>query len=357
MMQEQRPFSTLDPGPTAADEVRKASLLRVLVVDDYVPFRRFVCSMLGKMPELQIVAEISDGSEAVQKAKQLQPDLILLDIGLPTINGIEAARQIRKLSPGSKIIFISQESSADVVEEGLALGAVGYVVKAHAGSELLSAVGAVLEGRQFISSGVSGHNFAAASDARDGFSSNGPLLSTLLRKTETTRGHRAEFYSDDAAFVLGFSNFIEAALNAGDAVIVVSTESHQRSMFQKLQERGVNVPAVIEQGRCLFVDVAETNSSFMENDVPTPVRFFKVVDDLIVEAARAAQGKQFRVAVCGECASILWAQGKANAAIQVEKLCHKLARRYEMDILCGFSLGCFYREEDTKIFREIASNR
>ena len=75
------------------------STIRVLVVDDYEPWRRFVCSTLQKRPELQVVGEVSDGLEAVQQAEQLQPDLIVLDIGLPTMNGIEAARRIREVSP------------------------------------------------------------------------------------------------------------------------------------------------------------------------------------------------------------------------------------------------------------------
>jgi len=126
------------------------SSLRVLVVEDYEPFRRFVCSTLGKRPELQLICEVSDGLEAVQKAEELQPDLIVLDIGLPTLNGIEAARRIRTLAPESKILFLSQESSADVVQEAFSLGALGYVVKEHAESELLAAVEAVRQGRQFF---------------------------------------------------------------------------------------------------------------------------------------------------------------------------------------------------------------
>jgi DNA-binding NarL/FixJ family response regulator len=122
------------------------SSVRVIVVDDYEPFRRFICSTLEKNPELQIVGQASDGLEAVQKAEELQSDLILLDIGLPTLNGIEAARRIRKTSPECKILFVSQESSADVVQEALNLGARGYVVKTRAGSDLLAAVEAVLQG-------------------------------------------------------------------------------------------------------------------------------------------------------------------------------------------------------------------
>jgi len=121
------------------------------VVDDYEPFRRFVRSTLGKRPELQIVGEASDGFEAVEKAEELQPDLILLDVGLPTLNGIEAARQIHTLAPESKMIFLSQESSADMVQEALSLGAWGYVAKVKAGSDLLPAVEAVLQGKRFVS--------------------------------------------------------------------------------------------------------------------------------------------------------------------------------------------------------------
>ena len=135
------------------------------MVEDSEPFRKFVCSTLGKRPELQIVGEVSDGLEAVQKAEELQPDLILLDIGLPSLNGIEAARRIRKFSPESKILFVSQESSPDVVREALGTGARGYIVKTDAGSELLEGVNAVLRGEQFVGRRFAGHDFVGASHA------------------------------------------------------------------------------------------------------------------------------------------------------------------------------------------------
>ena len=144
----------------------ETSSSRVLVVEDSEPFRKFVCSILGKRPELQIVGEVSDGLEAVQKAEELQPDLILLDIGLPTLGGIEAARRIRELSPQSRILFVSQDSSVHVVQGALAEGAKGYVVKTDARRELLTAVDAVLRGEQFVSRRLSGHDFVGTSDAR-----------------------------------------------------------------------------------------------------------------------------------------------------------------------------------------------
>ena len=111
---------------------------------------------------MHIVGEVSDGLNAIQKAGELRPDLILLDIGLPTLNGIEAARNIGRLVKESKIVFVSQESSADVVQEAFRVGARGYVVKTHAGCELLTAVSAVLRGETFASSGLAKRDFTGA---------------------------------------------------------------------------------------------------------------------------------------------------------------------------------------------------
>jgi DNA-binding NarL/FixJ family response regulator len=130
------------------------SSIRILVVDNFEPLRRFVCSTLQTQPEYQVIGEVSDGAEAVQKAQELQPDLILLDIGLPTLNGFEVARQIREHAPRSKILFVSEDRSADIAESALQTGASGYVIKSNAASELLPAVGAVLQGKQFVSANV-----------------------------------------------------------------------------------------------------------------------------------------------------------------------------------------------------------
>lgn len=125
------------------------------MVEDFAPYRASICSTLGTRHNLHVICEVSDGREAVRKAEELKPDLILLDIGLPMLNGIEAAQQIGRVAPQSKIIFLSAESDPDVVQEALNLGACGYVVKTKADCDLLAAVDAVLEGRQFVSSGLS----------------------------------------------------------------------------------------------------------------------------------------------------------------------------------------------------------
>ena len=125
--------------------------LCILIVDDFASWRKFVCSTLEERQHLHNIVEVSDGLEALQKAQELQPDLILLDIGLPTLNGLEVARQIEVLAPRSKIIFLTETHDSDVSEEAFRSGARGFVLKSSANEELLAAVDAVLAGKRFLS--------------------------------------------------------------------------------------------------------------------------------------------------------------------------------------------------------------
>jgi DNA-binding NarL/FixJ family response regulator len=130
--------------------------LRVLVVDDHDDWLRFISGIVASQPECLVIGEASDGLEAVQIAEQLQPDLILLDIGLPKLNGLEAARQIQAVAPTAKILCVSENRSHDIAEAALANGAAGYVVKSDAGNDLLPAIRSVLEGKRFISASLTG---------------------------------------------------------------------------------------------------------------------------------------------------------------------------------------------------------
>jgi DNA-binding NarL/FixJ family response regulator len=131
-----------------------ASSIRVLVADDYEPWRGFVSATLHTQPNLQLVAEASDGLEALEKAQELQAEMILLDINLPKLNGFEVVRRVREQMPQMKIIFFSADRSLDTAEDALRMGADGYVVKSDAGKELVPALKAVLGGTQFVSSSL-----------------------------------------------------------------------------------------------------------------------------------------------------------------------------------------------------------
>ena len=126
--------------------------VRIVLVDDFKPWRRFVAALLQESPDWEIVCEASDGLEAVRKAEEFQPDLILLDISLPRLNGIEAAESIRKIAQGTKILFVSENRDSDIATAALSAGGHGYLVKSDGATELLVAVETVLHGKRFISS-------------------------------------------------------------------------------------------------------------------------------------------------------------------------------------------------------------
>ena len=127
--------------------------LRILVVEDHAPFRRLICTALQRRGEVQTI-EAVDGLEAVQRAEALQPDLILLDINLPKLHGFEVAKRIHSLAPHARLLFVSQESSPDIVRKALSLGADGYVQKLSSGTDLLPAIDAALGGQRFVSSSL-----------------------------------------------------------------------------------------------------------------------------------------------------------------------------------------------------------
>jgi hypothetical protein len=281
--------------------------------------------------------------------------LILLDVGLPKLNGIEAARRIRTLSPESRILFLSQISEEDVVQEALSLGVQGYVLKSQVGGDLRAAVEAVLRGERFVSKRLKQNsvNAPAAKGSEDGCKQG--VSAHAVKEGGVNRWHEAHFYADDASFLAGFTSFIETALIAGKAVIVIASESHRESLLRRLLRCGMDVGAAIEQGRYIALDVDETFSKFMVKDRPDPVRFFQAAHECIAEAAQTASGEHLRVAACGEGTSILWAQGKADAAIELERLWDDVAKTYDLDVLCGYLLSLSQGKQQNNAYHQICA--
>jgi CheY-like chemotaxis protein len=277
-------------------------LSRVLVAEDYRDWRRQIRSLLQSRPEIEIVCEVADGAEAIEKAAELRPDLILMDLRLPVLNGIEACRRIRRANPRSKILFLSQEKSTDVVQAALDTGALGYVNKADAAPELARAIDAVLQGQRFISSS----------------------LELLDGEARSPRGHEVLFCFDDEAIVDGLCSFIVAALAAAEPTIAVVTESHRKSLLERLQQRGLDMKAFIQQGIFVCLDAEVPCSS---------AQFFQILESAAQRAFEDA-GEPRRIALCGERAGRLWAQGKIEEALELERLCTQLTASRNARILC-----------------------
>jgi hypothetical protein len=174
-----------------------------------------------------------------------------------------------------------------------------------------------------------------------------------LAKREVGRCHNVQFYSDDSLLIDGFILFLWAALKTGNPAVFIGTASHRKTLLERLHAESPDIRTAIRQGKYVALDAVEFLSNFMVNDMPDPGWFLKVVGDLIVAAGKGANGEHLRVAACGESASMLWAQGKADAAIRLEELWNEIAKTYEVDILCGYPLESLRREEDSYTFRRI----
>ena len=289
---------------------------------------------------MQIVDRVSDGLQAVRRAEELQPELIVLDIGLPSLNGIEVAGQIRRLSPKSRILFLSQESSVDVVREALGTGASGYIVKSDAGRELLEGVSAVLRGELFVGRRFAGDDFTGVSNAR--VSEGKPSTSNFApvqQTAEISRNHEVQFYSNEARFLAGLAVFVEGALDAGSAVVVVATESHRKSLLQRMQRNGANTVAAIGQRRYVPLDAVESLSAFMDSTGPNRNRFLSIFGPVICSAKIAAGVQNNSVLVFGEMVAILWAEGRMEAAIELERLWNELAQTHLFHLRCAYPMS------------------
>jgi DNA-binding NarL/FixJ family response regulator len=130
------------------------------VVDPFEPWRRFVVLILKENPQLQIIGVASDGLEAVQKAGELQPNLIVMEVSLPTLNGIDAARQIRTATPKCTILFLSRENDPEIARTALREGARGYVLKEDLVTDLAVAVETVIQGKRFVSHGLASYDLS-----------------------------------------------------------------------------------------------------------------------------------------------------------------------------------------------------
>jgi DNA-binding NarL/FixJ family response regulator len=308
----------------------------ILVVDDYEPWRRHVATTLSNSPRWRIVAEAADGQDAVKKAADFRPDLILLDVGLPVLNGIEAARQILAHEPSRRILFVSEHQSWEVAEAALCTGARGYICKSDSGRELSPAMDAIVEGGRFVA-------------ARFG----GRVDEKTARRSASTSSlrHEAVFYSSDDLLIDEWASVAQGALEAGATFIVVAFDKRRDRIQAMLEDRGVNIVRALCDGRYVSLSVDEAISQWMVDGRPDETRFWTAATSLMLAAAKASTAEQPHVVACGECAPSLCAQGHVEAAIRLEQLWDELAATYHLDIFCGYSSdGC--RCEDARDARE-----
>jgi PAS domain S-box-containing protein len=167
--------------------------------------------------------------------------------------------------------------------------------------------------------------------------------------------HSVQFYGDDAFLLDELSGFVGSALGAGDAAVVIATRTHRDGLARRLEERGLNISLAVAQGRYVALDAAETLSKFMHTGQPDPALFTGLVGGIVARAAGAAMSERPRVAAFGEMVSLLWAEGKPEAAIRLEQLWNDLARTHAFDLRCAYPMSLFDHSSDGEPLATICS--
>ena len=272
----------------------------ILLAEDFATFREFVSRELRQRPEFRVV-EVSDGLAAVQQAEQLRPDLVLLDIGLPGLDGLSAARRIRSITPESGIVFVTQESAPEVIHEALALGSLGYVHKSRARHVL-------------------------------------PLVESILDERQTPRvphHHQAQFCADETTMLETAERFLGSALSATDAVIACVTASHMQQLRERLKNGGSDVDSALERGSFVHLDADQLAASVRADGVS---HWKPALVQVVQSAASATTGPPRRVAIFGECAPALCASGHFDLALELEAFGTELVNTMSVELMCAYPM-------------------
>ena len=288
----------------------------MLVVEDHAKFRTVICELLQESPGVRIVGEAADGLDAIRQAEALRPDVVLLDMSLPSLNGLEVASRIRAAIPDTKVIFLTVEASPEVVEQAFRCGAHGYVYKPRAHRDLLTVLDAITQGARFVNSGLervaAGHSSAS-------------------------HHHHVAFCSSDEVVIRTLGRFIARHLDDGSAVVSLVADVHAEGVRRNLLASYVDLDVAIQEQRYVALQISDLFAQVLVDGYPEPARFFSVAEDLLTDAARRARNG--RVAACGEGAPTLWVQGHREAAIQLEHLWDEVAKNRRMDVLCAYPLS------------------
>jgi DNA-binding NarL/FixJ family response regulator len=289
---------------------------RVLVIEDHDLWRQRVCAELGRTERYDVVGELTDGAEAVREASRLKPDVVILDISLQNVNGIEAARRIFTANPDARILFLTAQRSREIAEAALATGARGDLLKTEAGGKLELAVETVINGGWFISPGLPDE-----------------VVHTTRRKRHFPWRHDAVFHSSEPALIDDYVRFAEDSLESGKVVIMAATPDRLGRVQAGLESHGVAVGRAVDEGRYVQIDATDASEPGFDKDeeLRRSAAFFCGMPE--------TAGADRRVAACGAVAPPVWRAGQTGTRVELERFWNERVRTFGADLFCGYLLG------------------
>jgi len=296
-------------------------LPRVLLADDHPALLRTAAGMLA--PYFEIVAAVNNGKTALEETARANPDLVLLDIRMPEIDGIRAARELKRRQAGTEVVFLTAQEDDDYISEALAAGARGYILKRRMQSDLLIGLNVVRAGHFFISP----HAFIGHSNEEQGKPNEEPHWSA---------GHVMGFYLDEGAFINRVSEVACSSLAEDKVVIMFLRRAQLTYVSRRLAASGIDVDGAIAWGGYRPFSIEGIASMLMRNGELDVTNFLVFFDPVFDHAARAARKKCSEVIVLGNLSSAFLDFGYDRMnAFRVEGLWNQLAQKHSCTIHCG----------------------
>jgi CheY-like chemotaxis protein len=347
--------------------------LRILIVDDHEAVRGGIRSLLSARAEWSVCGEAGDGLEAVEKAQKLRPDVVLMDITMPRMDGVQATKIIRQEVPEAEIVLISQNDPSVVGSLATEIRAHAFVSKSDLFRDLLPAIDGLC-GRSDLETtselGGGGRGTVANRGANSAFTVEGANLSSKigagvksnnhnepwcdLLEGAAPRDHIVQLYQDEQFLSRAVCRFAVSAINHGEGAILVPTSAHWDALRPRLEAEGVDVEAVQASGQLTVVDADQLLPNFMRNAMPDAPLFLGLAGETV---AKARGGDRFtKVRWWGEMVNVLWERGDVAASMGLEDLFHKLAHDHEIAIFCSFLMDNFDGEVHAHMLPRLGQN-
>jgi DNA-binding NarL/FixJ family response regulator len=347
--------------------------LRVLIVDDYEPVRKAIRSLLTQRPYWSVCGEAADGSEAVEKAKRLRPDVVLMDITMPHMDGVQATRIIRREVPEAEIILISQHDPSVVRRQAAEIGVLYFVTKSDLAQDLLSTIDKlvehrkpeVMEDRRGRERDPADQGFLASLSVAEDPDLKPSVEARMTREMQNEpwwglladaapRDHIVQLYQDEKFLGRAVCRFAVSAINHGEGVILVPTSAHWNALRPRLEAEGVDIEAAQACGQLTVVDADQLLPEFMRDATPDAPLFLGLAGEKV---AQAHGGDRFtRVRWWGEMVNVLWERGNVAASMGLEDLFHKLAHDREIAIFCSFLMDNFDGDVHARMLPRLGQN-
>ena len=347
--------------------------IRILIVDDHKAVRHSIRSLLSARAEWFICGEAEDGLDAIEKANSLRPDVVLMDIAMPRMDGVQATKIIRQGVPEAEVVLISQNDLSAGRIQATEIDARDFVSKCDLSRDLLSAIDKVVSQRfPKIAPDRNGReDSTVAQGLFDSFSmienhrlkqNNGGRMNRHvhdepwcgLLADAAPRDHIVQLYQDEQFLSRAVCRFAVSAINHGEGVILVPTSAHWNALRPRLEAEGVDVQAAQASGQLTVVDADQLLPSFMRDAMPDAPLFLGLAGETI---ANARGGDRFtKVRWWGEMVNVLWERGDVAASMGLEDLFHKLAHDHEIAIFCSFLMDNFNGEVHARMLPRLGQN-